>query len=199
MENKQRIVPGLTRLYLKVPLDRIGVLIGENGSVKREIERRTRTRIHISSSDGTVIIEPEAPDVSPFNLLKAQEVVKAIGLGFSPDRAFKLFNEDQVLMVIDLKQYVGNMPNHLARVKGRIIGEKGKARKTIEEMTGTYISVYDTYVAIIGDYESANVAREAIEMLIQGRQHSTVYRYIDRTMYGIRRRRLTDLWSRGTY
>lgn len=191
---KQKIIPGLTRLYLKVPLDRIGVLIGEGGKVKREIEKRTRTRIYVSSSDGTVIIEPEAPDVSPYNLLKAQEVVKAIGLGFNPDKALKLLGEDQVLIVIDLKQYVGDSPNHLARIKGRIIGEKGKARKTIEEMTSTYISVYDTFVAIIGDYESANVAREAIEMLIQGRQHSTVYRYIDRVMYGIRRRRLTDLW-----
>lgn len=191
---RQKIIPGLTRLYLKVSLDRIGVLIGEGGKVKREIEKRTRTRIHVSSSDGTVVIEPEAPDVSPYNLLKAQEVVKAIGLGFNPDKALKLLGEDQVLIVIDLKQYIGDSPNHLARIKGRIIGEKGKARKTIEEMTSTYISVYDTFVAIIGDYESANVAREAIEMLIQGRQHSTVYKYIDKVMYGIKRRRLTNLW-----
>jgi len=190
----QKTIPGLTRLYLKVPLDRIGVLIGEGGKVKREIEKRTRTRIHVSSSDGTVVIEPEAPDVSPYNLLKAQEVVKAIGLGFNPDKALRLLGEDQVLMVIDLKQYIGDSPNHLARIKGRIIGERGKARRTIEEMTGTYISIYDTFVAIIGDYESANVAREAIEMLIQGRQHSTVYKYIDKVMYGIKRRRLTDLW-----
>ena len=191
---RQKIIPGLTRLYLKVSLDRIGVLIGEGGKVKREIEKRTRTRIHVSSSVGTVVIEPEAPDVSPYNLLKAQEVVKAIGLGFNPDKALKLLGEDQVLIVIDLKQYIGDSPNHLARIKGRIIGEKGKARKTIEEMTSTYISVYDTFVAIIGDYESANVAREAIEMLIQGRQHSTVYKYIDKVMYGIKRRRLTNLW-----
>ena len=90
---------------------------------------------------------------------------------------------------------MGDAPNHLQRVKGRIIGEKGKARKTIEEMTGTYISIYDNYVAIIGDFETANIAKQAIEMLIQGRQHSTVYRFLERTMFRLRRARMTELWE----
>lgn len=191
---KERLIPGITKLYVRVPLDRVGVLIGEKGEVKYEIEKRTQTKISVSSSDGTVIIEPETQYVPPINLLKAREVVRAIGLGFSPERAFKLLEDDYVLVVIDLKQYVGDSSNHLLRVKGRIIGEKGKARKTIEEMTNTFISVYNTYVAIIGDYESATVAREAIEMLIQGRRHSTVYRYLDKIVYGLKKRRMLSLW-----
>jgi len=191
---KPSVVPGVFRVYAKVPLDRIGVLIGEKGKVKLEIMRATRTRINVDSSSGMVIIEPEAPDVPPYMVLKAQEVVKAIAYGFPPEKALRLLDEDQTLVVIDLKQYVGDSPNHLQRVKGRIIGEKGKARKTIEEMTGTYISVYDTYVAIIGDYESAQAAKEAIEMLIQGRQHSTVYRFLERVMTRIRREQWTRIW-----
>jgi len=193
---KQRSVPGLLRLYAKVPPDRIGVLIGENGKVKQELMRRTRTKITVDSKSGMVIIEPESPDVPPFMVMKAQEFVKAIAYGFSPEKAFRVLDEDQVLMVIDLKQLVGDSPNHLQRVKGRIIGEKGRARKTIEELTGTYISVYDTYVAIIGDYESAQAAKEAIEMLIQGRQHSTVYRFLERVMSRIKRARWTELWEK---
>ena len=184
------------RLYAKVPLDRIGVLIGEGGRVKQEIMRRTRTKITVDSTTGMVVIEPEAPDVPPYMVMKAQEVVRAIAYGFPPEKALRLLDEDQVLVVIDLKQLVGDAPNHLQRIKGRIIGEKGKARKTIEEMTGTYIVVYDNYVAIIGDYESANIAKQAIEMLIQGRQHSTVYRYLDRAMFELRRSRMTQLWRR---
>ena len=195
---KERLIPGVTKLYVRVPIDRIGVLIGEKGEVKHEIEKRTQTKISVNSNDGTVIIEPETQYVPPINLLKAREVVRAIGLGFSPEKAFKLLEDDYVLIVIDLKQYIGDSPNHLSRVKGRIIGEKGKARKTIEEMTNTFISVYDTYVAIIGDYESATIAREAIEMLIQGRQHSTVYRYLDKVIYSLKRRRMLSLW-RDTY
>jgi len=62
--------------------------------------------------------------------------------------------------------------------------------ETLEELTGTYISVYDHYVAIIGDYETANIAKKAVEMLVEGRMHSTVYKYIDREMFNIRRRRI---------
>ncbi len=190
-----RSVQGLLRLYAKVPLDRIGVLIGEGGKVKTEVMKRTRTKITVDSSTGMVIIEPEAPDVPPYMVMKAQEFVKAIAYGFSPERAMRVLEDDQVLVVIDLKQYVGDAPNHLQRVKGRIIGEQGRARKTIEEMTGTYISVYDNYVAIIGDFESANVAKQAIEMLIQGRQHSTVYRYLERVMFRLKRERMTRYWE----
>jgi ribosomal RNA assembly protein len=190
-----RVGPQL-RLYAKVPLDRIGVLIGENGKVKTEIMKRTRTKITVDSSTGMVIIEPESPNVPPFMVMKAQEVVRAIAYGFPPDKALKLLDEDQILVIVDLKQYVGDSPNHLQRIKGRIIGEKGKARKTLEEMTGTYIVVYDNYVAIIGDYETANIAKQAIEMLIQGRQHSTVYRFVERAMFDIRRSRMTQLWRR---
>jgi len=194
---KPSVLPGVFRVYARVPLDRIGVLIGEGGKVKRELARRTRTKILVDSSSGMVVIEPEAPDVPPYMVMKAQEVVKAIAYGFSPEKAFRLLDEDQVFMLIDLKQLVGDAPNHLQRIKGRIIGEKGRARKTIEEMTGTYISVYRTYVGIIGDYESAQAAREAVEMLIRGRQHSTVYRYLERVMSRIKRDRWTHLWRRG--
>ncbi len=191
---KEKLIPGVTKLYVRIPTNRIGVLIGEEGKVKKELEKRTQTKILVNSNDGTVVIEPETPYVPPINLLKAKEVVRAISLGFNPEKAFKLLEDDYVLIVIDLKQYVGDSPNHITRIKGRIIGEKGKARRTLEEMTGTYISVYDTYVAIIGDYESATVAREAIEMLIQGRQHSTVYRYLDKIVYGLKKRRMLSLW-----
>ena len=189
------LTSGITRLYCRVPLDRVGVLIGENGQVIRDLMRRTMTIIRVDSQNGTVVIEPESPNVPPINLLKAQDFIKAIAYGFSPERALRVLDEDQILLVIDLKQKVGPSPNHITRVKGRIIGEKGKARKIIEEMTGTYISVYDTYVAIIGDYESATAAREAIEMLIEGRQHATVYRYLERVMRQIKRRKITKLWE----
>ncbi len=191
-----RFILGVTRLYEKLPLDRIGVLIGHDGRVKEEIMKRTNTRITIDSKTGTVIIEPASPSTTALQLMKARDIVRAIAYGFSPERAFRLLDEDQILIIIDLRQYVGDRPNHLQRVKGRIIGEEGKARRTIEEVTGTYISIYRDYVAIIGDYESANIAKEAIEMLVQGRQHSTVYRFLEREMYLEKRRRMRELWRK---
>lgn len=195
-DEKGRLIMGVTRLYEKVPLDRIGVLIGHGGRVKEEIMKRTNTIITVDSKSGTVIIEPASPSTTALQLMKARDIVRAIAYGFSPERAFRLLDEDQVLIVIDLKQYIGDHPNHIQRIKGRIIGEDGRARKTIEEVTGTYISVYGTYVAIIGDYESANIAKESIEMLIQGRRHATVYRFLEREMFMEKRRRMRELWRK---
>lgn len=194
-EQKGRLTMGVTRLYEKVPLDRIGVLIGHEGKIKEELMRRTRTIITIDSTTGTVIIEPASPTTTALELMKARDVVRAIAYGFNPERAFRLLDEDQVLLIIDLKQYIGDKPNHLQRVKGRIIGEGGKARRIIEEMTGTYISIYKNYVAIIGDFESANIAKTAVELLIEGRRHSTVYRYIERETFLEKRRKMRQLWK----
>ncbi len=194
-EQKGRLTLGVTRLYERVPPDRIGVLIGHEGKVKDELMRRTRTIITVDSTTGTVIIEPASPTTTALELMKARDVVRAIAYGFSPERAFRLLDEDQVLLIIDLKQYVGDKPNHIQRVKGRIIGEGGKARRIIEEMTGTYISIYKHYVAIIGDFESANIAKNAIELLIEGRRHGTVYRYIERETFLEKRRKMRELWK----
>ncbi|MEM1619066.1 MAG: KH domain-containing protein [Desulfurococcaceae archaeon] len=195
-EETGKFILGVTRLYEKIPTERVGVLLANNGSVKKEIEEKTKTIITVNPDTGAVVIEPAFPHTSALDLMKAQNTVKAIGYGFSPERAFRLLEDDQTLEVIDVRQYVGNRPNHVRRVLGRVIGEEGRARRTLEELTSTYISVYEPYVAIIGDYETANIAKRAIEMLIEGRMHSTVYKYVDREMFSIRRRRMTELWRK---
>lgn len=194
MPDKGGLMPGVTKIYLRIPMDRLGPLIGEGGRIIKELESRTGTVIAIDSANASISIEPATPGTTMDKLLKARDFIRAVGAGFSPERAWRLLDEDQVLILIDLKEVIGDSPNHLTRVKGRIIGEGGKARRNLEQMTGTYINVYDDVVAIIGDYESAQVAREAIEMLIQGRKHSTVYKFVDRMMREIKRRRMTDYW-----
>nr|1TUA_A Chain A, Hypothetical protein APE0754 [Aeropyrum pernix] len=184
------------RIYVKVKPERLGAVIGPRGEVKAEIMRRTGTVITVDTENSMVIVEPEAEGIPPVNLMKAAEVVKAISLGFPPEKAFRLLEEDQILVVVDLKQVVGDSQNHLKRIKGRIIGEGGRARRTIEEMTDTYINVGEYEVAIIGDYERAMAAKQAIEMLAEGRMHSTVYRHLERIMREIKRRERLKMWAR---
>lgn len=191
---REQVVPGIFKVYVNIPLDKLEILMNDNCRVLREIESRTQTKISVDSINGYAVIEPASSGTPVTNVIKAQEILKAISIGFPLDRVWRLLSEDQVLIIINLKEVVGNSSNHLTRVKGRIIGEGGKVKRNIEEMTGTYVSVHDDYIGIIGDYEYANVAREAIEMLIQGRQHSTVYRYLDRAVHELKRRRSVDLW-----
>jgi ribosomal RNA assembly protein len=185
------------RMYVKIPPERLGAVIGEEGSVKKEISRRLGVSINIDTVNSIAIIEPEADNTPPVNVVKAAEIVKAIAYGFTPDKAMSLLNEDYVLVVVDLKELLGDKENHLRRVKGRIIGEGGRARRTLEELTGTYIVVGDYHVAIIGEYERAMAAKEAVEMLAQGRMHSTVYRHLETLMRDIKRRERLKFWSGG--
>lgn len=183
------------RMYVRVPPERLGAVIGEAGRVKKELMERTGTLITVDTENGMVIVEAESDKVSPYNVMKAAEVIKAIAYGFPADKAMRLLDDDQVLVIVDLKQLVGDSPNHLKRVKGRIIGEGGRARRTLEQMTGTYIVVGDYHVAIIGEYERAMAAKQAVEMLVEGRMHSTVYKHLDRIMREIRRRERLSLWG----
>ena len=189
--------PVRPRMYVRVPPERLGAVIGEGGRNKLEIMRRTGTVLSVDSENSLVIVEPESPATPPINVMKAAEIVKAIALGFPLEKALRLMEEDQVLVVVDLKQRVGDAPNHLRRVKARIIGEGGRARKTIEQMTGVDMVIGDYHVAIIGEYERAMAAKEAVEMLIEGRMHSTVYRHLDRLMREIKRRERLRLWGLG--
>ncbi len=172
-------------IELLIPEDRIGVLIGKEGEVKERIENETGCRININSKSGAVRIVCE----DPISFMKVQDVIKAISYGFNPDVAMRLLQDDMmVLEIIDLTSYVP--PKHLERIKGRIIGKEGKMRKYIEDVLNVNVSIYGKTVAIIGDAESVAIAREAIEMLVEGAQHSTVQRFLERKRRDLKMRSL---------
>jgi len=163
--------------YLRIPMERVGVLIGKGGETKREIEERTGVKIEVNSETGEVqIISYE----DPAEVLRAMNIIRAIGRGFSPERAFKLLEDELMsLDIIDLSEYARNR-NDLERIKGRIIGRGGRTREIMEELTGALISVYGKTVAIIGYPEQIQIVRRAIMMLVDGAPHGAVYAYLER-------------------
>lgn len=164
---------------LKIPQNRVGALIGPEGKTKEELEARSGCRIHIDSETGEVEID-DAKAFEPILVLKVRDSVRAIGRGFSPDHAMRLFQDDTYLDLIDLTDYVGKQTKDLERVRARIIGTHGKARRTIEESTGVEVSILGKTVGIIGEVNEVAVAREAVEMLLNGAAHGTVYKFLER-------------------
>lgn len=193
---KPQVIPGVLKLYVKIPIDRIKVLTTNNMQVLKELESRTLTKITVDEINSFALVEPSSSNTPVINVMKARDFINAVAVGFSPEKAWRILNDDQIIITIDLKTVVGDSQNHLTRIKGRVIGEEGKVKKNIEEMTGTNISVYEDYIAIIGDYDGANLAREAVEMLIQGRQHSTVYKYLDRSVHDVKKKKVTTIWNK---
>ena len=133
---------------IRIPTDRIGALIGKSGNTKKLIEKKCLVNLDIDSEGGEVMITTKTltSDIEPF---KAVEIVSAIGRGFSPENAMRLLSGENSLHIIDLREFTGKSPEQIERVKGRIIGEGGKARLNIENLTNALFTVYGRTVAII--------------------------------------------------
>ena len=106
----------------------------------------------------------------------------------------RLFGEETELFIFDIYDYTGKKEDHLIRVKSRMIGRDGKTKRVIEGLTGGVLSIYGHTVAVIADFESMDVAKKAIDMLLSGSEHPTVYRYLEREMkkYHLSRRILPE-------
>lgn len=164
--------------YVRVPVDRIGALLGHSGEVKRGVEEETGVSFTVDSSDGNVEVDgSRAPD--PVMELKVAAFVNAVGRGFSPDRARRLLTDDAFLEMMHISDYVGGRKNRLQRMRGRLIGKEGKSRKTIEDLTETCISVQGDTVSIIGDPVEIGLARSGVDMLLRGSEHSAVFHFLE--------------------
>jgi ribosomal RNA assembly protein len=166
--------------YLKIPRERVGVLIGKNGITKDEIENLTKTEIIVDSEAGTVAISPTEETEDPLSVWKARYIVKAIGRGFNPEISVKLMGDETILEIINLPDYVGKSKKAILRQKARIIGKDGRTKDIITDMTGVDISIYGKTVAIIGDMEQIHIAKEAVEMILNGVRHKTVYAFLEK-------------------
>ncbi len=185
-----------TKISTTIPLERVGVVIGREGVTKNKIEEAFNSRLLIQSETGVIDIVPPADSSDPTTILRARDVVLAIGRGFSPERALKLMDDDIVLDVIDLRETLGKNEREIARLKGRVIGREGKIRRLIEEMTNAKISVYGHTISMLGDYETVTAAREAIELLLKGKQHSTVYKLLRKRKSESKKRETLELWQK---
>jgi ribosomal RNA assembly protein len=165
-------------LYARIPDDRIGVLIGPGGQTKREIARRTGASITVED-EGQVRIT--SPDTEPEHAMMGRDVVLAIGRGFSPPRALRLTKEGTVLTILDIKFETGKRAKGaLRRIRSRLIGTDGRARARIEELSGCSVSIYGATVSLIGEEAQMERATRAVELLLRGSEHSTVFHLLAR-------------------
>lgn len=162
--------------HVKIPKDRIGVLIGEGGETMRKIESEAEVRLDIDSENGSVAIETVG---DPVLGLKGPDIVRAIGRGFTPDDALGLLADDMMMFeLIDIDAASRNK-NDLKRQKGRLIGEGGRTRELMEELSGATVVIYGTTLGAIGTPEQVDTVRRATEMLLDGAPHGAVYSFLE--------------------
>lgn len=161
--------------HVKVPDDRLAVVIGEDGETKKEIEDKTGVKLSIDSSNSKVKIDRSEAD--PVLGWKVKMVVKAIGRGFTPEKALKLLEERETFELVKINDYA-NTKDSLHRLKGRVIGSNGKSRKLLEEISKTDISIYGKTISVIGKPERVSPTIEAIKKILNGAPHGNAYKYL---------------------
>ncbi len=182
--------------FVRIPRERVGALIGPDGKVKREIEDRLQVKLNIESEAGGVEITLADQASDPSLVLRAKDVVSAIGRGFIPDEAFRLIrNEDVIFDFIDLRAVFGRSESDIRRVKSRIIGLNGKTRRTIEELTEADVVVYGHTIGFLGTFEQVDAARNAVQMIVQGSEHHTVYNFLQKRRRELKKEQL-ELWQK---
>jgi len=159
---------------LRVPKDRVAVLIGKKGETRNLLCSRLKVRIFIDSIEAEVKIVSD----DSLNLMIAKAVVKAVGRGFNPEIALKLVDERYAFDIIDMTFFTKSK-SRLLTIKARIIGQEGKSRKNISRITGTDIVIYGKTVGVIGPVENVATAKRAIDALLSGRKHATVYHWLE--------------------
>ena len=160
---------------VKIPQERVAVLIGKEGETKKQIEELTKTKMDISA-EGDVTLSGE----DGLMLFTTKEIVKAVARGFNPKVALLLLKTDYALELVDLTDITGKSKSDLLRLKGRLIGKGGKSREEVERLTDTYVSIYGKTVGIIGEIDNVMIARQALGMLLDGAMHKTVYHFLEK-------------------
>ena len=89
--------------------------------------------------------------------------------------------------------YIGKSKKALARHKGRIIGKDGKTREIIMEMAEVDMAIYGKTVSLIGEMDNIMVAKEAIEMILNGSRHKSVYGFLEHKKEDLKMKEFKDL------
>src|SRR3989441_4390414 len=180
---------------IMIPLDRVGVLIGKSGKIKAKIEKICSVSLLIDGKTAEIIISGTG-DVESMIPFKAEEIVMAIGRGFSAEKSMRLLEGENSLHIIDLREFAGKSSSQIERIKARIIGEGGRVRKNMEQLSGASISVYGRTVAIIGEGNHLRTAVDAITTLSSGSTHGKVYNDLQEARRREKLERM-QLWENG--
>jgi KH domain-containing protein len=147
------------------------------GSVERikKAAPLIENKIKINISFGNNYVNISGNELNEFI---AEKIILAVDFGFDPEDALLLRNEDFVMEFVGIKEFTRR--KNVKDVKARVIGTEGKAKRTIETLTGAVLCIKDNCVGIIVDTLHCDAAVQAVKSLIQGARHGNVFAYLEK-------------------
>jgi len=138
---------------------------------KKELEQKLNVSLifekNIVSIEGSAIDE-----------YTAEKIIKALAYGFDFKIVMLLQDENYMFEEINVKDYASG--KRLRQIKARIIGTKGKALKTLMQLTDCRLILHENKVAIIGRTENVDYAIQSIQSIIHGSKHGNVYARLEK-------------------
>lgn len=156
---------------VSIPEQRMRILNSDKKLVKK-IEDLGDVKIMLE--EGVVIESDDA-----IKALRVKSVVKAFGRGFGIEDALYLLDDEYELCIIDAKDFAGKSSDRLDDLRGRVIGREGKTKNIIEKLANVKLSIYGKTISIIGKWDCVRCASQAVHMLLEGRKHGSVYRFLE--------------------
>jgi ribosomal RNA assembly protein len=138
---------------------------------KKKLEDKLNIKIKNRGKEVTIEGKPEDEYV-------AEKVIDALNFGFPFSIALLVKDEDNILEILNIKDYTKR--KDLERIRARIIGKGGKTLATLHQLTKCNFELKDNQVGIIGDPEYIENAQEAIISLIKGTKQSNVYSHLEK-------------------
>lgn len=161
------------RDFVAIPEERIKILRDKRSLYTRKLRDFFDVQLWIKD------VEVEIEGEDSLQVIRTKEILKAFGRGFEFEDALGLADEDFVLELINTSEFAGKSKNRRKELKGRVIGAEGKSKDMIEKYSGAKVVVYGKTVGILGKWENVIVAKKAVEMLLNGAKHTTVFMFLE--------------------
>lgn len=139
---------------------------------KRILEKRLNVKIFIKDSEVSI-------DGAAVDEYIAEKVIDSLGFGFPLKFSLLIKDEENYeFEVINIKDFTKR--KDLQSVRARIIGQGGRALRTLAQLTKCYFELKDNNIGIIGDVNYIKNAQDSLISLIKGTKHANVYSYLEK-------------------
>ena len=145
-----------------------------------------KIKIHFTFNNNKVTFKG-----NELNEFLTEEVIRALEFGFEIRDALLLLEDGYDLKFVNIKEHTKR--RNLKDVRSRVIGRKGKAIRTIENLTESKMVVNENEIGLIVHEDSAEMTMQALESLIQGSKHGNIYSYLEKQKSKRFRRPFEDL------
>ncbi len=139
---------------------------------KSQLEKKLNTKITLKGRQVTLISK------NPLDEYEASIILDAMNFGFSAKKVLMIKEQEMLFRIINIKNFTRK--KNLNEVRARIIGTKGRTKRTIEDISNCHILIKDNEVGIICNAYDIEEIITGITNLIRGTKQSNTYRYLEK-------------------